>query len=94
MQKLFILIILIYSQLTLYALTDINQNGKSLYQEANCQKCHGNDIEYDGKAHKVKNKQELSKWVNGCAIRFNSGWFPEEEKAVVDYLNEVYYDFK
>jgi len=25
---------------------------------------------------------------------FRVGWFPEEEKSVVDYLNENYYKFK
>lgn len=92
MKKIFLLLTI--STLSLYALSDSAMQGKDLYMEADCQKCHGIDIEYDGKKNKVKNRHDLGNWVKSCASHFNIGWFPEEEKAVIKYLDEIYYNLE
>lgn len=65
--------------------------GKAFFQEANCGSCHGGDNMFDRMNKKVKNLHDLNGWVSMCATNLNTGWFPEEEKEVVKYLNETYY---
>jgi hypothetical protein len=36
----------------------------------------------------------LRSQVSACANNLGTGWFPDEEKSVVDYLNNQYYNFK
>ncbi len=74
------------------------EEGKELYLEAKCNKCHLQDKQFDpnsikkeGLTSKVKSKKDLQKWVTGCNNYFSIGWFPEEEKEVATYLNAVYY---
>jgi hypothetical protein len=43
---------------------------------------------------KITSLPKLSGQVSRCAQAFSVDWFPEEEKAVVGYLNEKYYKFK
>ncbi|BAS67838.1 MAG: hypothetical protein DSY43_00570 [Gammaproteobacteria bacterium] len=69
--------------------------GKELHQES-CVGCHM--IQHDeafytrsnSKMHSISN---LGAQVSRCAQNFSTGWFPEEEKAVVDFLNKTYYKF-
>jgi hypothetical protein len=75
--------------------------GKELYLEAKCQKCHLQDEKFDpnsikkeGVKSKVKNLKELKKWVIDCDNYFSVGWFPEEQDKVVKYLNETFYKLK
>jgi len=75
-----------------------NEEGKELYLEAKCQKCHlqddkfdPNSIKKDGLESKVKSKESIHKWVVDCSSYFNIGWFPEEEEKVANYLYESFY---
>lgn len=92
--KLKILAILTFTS-SMYAntLSQTATNGKELYLDANCQKCHKQDSSFDAKKNKAKNLSQLKGWVSSCAGFFNIGWFPDEEKRVLSYLNEIYYKF-
>jgi len=68
-------------------------NGKELYRDANCQKCHAQDNNYDAKKRKSKNLNNLKTWVVSCDNFFEIGWFPEEQNDVIKYLNEIYYKY-
>lgn len=68
--------------------------GRDLYMEANCQKCHGVDNNYDPKNSKVKSLSDLKGWVSSCAGYFNISWFPDEQQNVTKYLNETHYKLK
>ncbi len=77
------------------------KEGKELYLEANCQKCHlqdskfdPNSINKDGLTSKVKNKKDIHKWVESCDNYFNIGWFPKEIDKVTEYLNTIFYKLK
>ena len=83
-----------------FANSDIKE-GKELYLEANCQKCHLQDEKFDpnsikkeGLKSKVKQMKDLHKWVKDCDNYFSIGWFPEEQDKVVKYLNKVFYRLK
>ncbi len=93
-----VLITLLLS-LNLFA-NDIKE-GKELYLDAKCQKCHLQDDKFDpnsikkeGLSSKVKNKDDIRKWVESCDNFFNIGWFPEEIDKVTEYLNNSFYKFK
>jgi hypothetical protein len=78
---------------TSLSLTLFASEGKELYFEANCQKCHGGTEKYDPKKSKAKSLKDLKVWVSNCATHFNISWFPEEQQSVVKYLNETHYNF-
>jgi hypothetical protein len=84
--------------LTLYGapLSSDAQDGKELYDEANCKKCHL--VEIDGSFDKINEKvqtlEDLSSWVSACDNNLAIGWFPEEQKKVAKYLNETHYKLK
>jgi valyl-tRNA synthetase len=90
-----VLIVLLF--IVLY--TQANQlpnakNGKTLYLDGKCHRCHkSNSSSFDDKKHKVKNLKNLDTWVGSCATHFKVFWFPEEEKDVAKYLNELHYKF-
>jgi hypothetical protein len=72
-------------------------NGKILHQDK-CKTCHvvGGDHSalYKRDNRKVKDYDGLKGQVSMCLQNLNIDWFPEEEKDVVNYLNEQYYHFK
>ena len=77
------------------------QEGKELYLNAKCQKCHlegdkfdPNSIKKEGFVSKVKDYKGIHKWVVDCDIFFNVGWFPKEQDKVTEYLNATHYKFK
>ena len=70
------------------------KEGKEIYLEANCQKCHGIDEKYDSKKNKVKDYITLKKWVSSCKVYFEHSWFDDEQETVVLYLNEIKYNVK
>lgn len=95
----YIIIISIAFISTIYA--DSLKDGKSLYLEAKCQKCHlqyskfdPNSINKPGMLSKVSNKSGIHKWVTSCDNYFDVGWFPSEQKEVAKYLNKVFYKYK
>ena len=84
--------------LSLFLFSNTIEEGKELYLDAKCNKCHldgkefdPNSIKKEGLHSKVKTQKDLLKWVTDCNSYFNIGWFPEEEKQVAHYLNAIYY---
>ena len=69
-------------------------SGEELYKKANCQDCHGLAEQFDAKKNKVQAFHSLVARVHTCSEHFETGWFPEDEKKVVEYLNETHYKFK
>lgn len=75
-----------------------NEEAKELHQES-CLNCH---IDNHDKAFYTEERDktnitslsELAGQVSVCAQTLGVGWFPDEEKSVVDYLNKQYYMFK
>ncbi len=68
-------------------------NGKDLYYEAKCQKCHTPEG-YTTDKRKIKDFAKLQWRVKRCAFTMNAGWFEEDIEDVVHYLNESFYKFK
>ena len=92
--KVVFLLLLSTSTLTFgSSLSDIASQGKEFYLDANCQKCHNQDKNYDAKKKKSKNMANLTTWIKDCDSFFGTGLFPEEQEAIVKYLNEVYYKY-
>lgn len=89
MKKVFYIFSIVGLLSCLYA-----SSGQDLYKEANCQKCHGGDGDFDPINEKVKSISDLNGWVSSCATNLNTGWYPEEEKMVSEYLNETHYKLK
>ena len=81
-----------------FALSEDAKLGDELYLEAKCNRCHGSGLEYISKAKSEEtsatNYKKLAQWVYDCNIFFRTSFFPEDEEAVVTYLNEVYYEFE
>jgi hypothetical protein len=42
----------------------------------------------------IHNRTALGQRVTMCSAMINTGWFPEDETAVADYLAARYYKFK
>ena len=82
--------------ITLFAssLSEEVKEGKKLFDEANCKKCHIVDGDFDKMNGKVQNIQNLASWVSTCDNSLHIGWFPEEQEKVTKYLNETYYKLK
>jgi hypothetical protein len=68
--------------------------GMNLYAKANCQNCHNMDRYYDRKLNKTENFQDLISWTSSCDNYFNISWFPDEQKKVAIYLNEMCYKYE
>lgn len=67
-------------------------NGKILYEKAQCAQCHSNDI-YTHEDRKIKNYKKLKKQVAWCAHQHDAVWFEEEVMDVVEYLNKSFYHY-
>lgn len=70
--------------------------GGALHDES-CLACHifEHDADfYTRETRKITNLLSLAGQVSRCSQAFSVGWFPDEEKSVVDYLNQQYYIFK
>ncbi len=88
-EKLFTNVLLILFSCVLSA--DDN-NGKILYDEAKCVKCHSDDI-FMHEDRKIKKLQKLHKQVEWCGYKNDASWFDDEVIDVVDYLNNHFYRF-
>ncbi len=93
-------IIFLITFCTLILNANISEDGKKLYDDANCKKCHldgakfdPNSIKKEGLTSKIKDKSGIHKWVVSCDSFFSIGWFPEEHDSVTEYLNRVYYKY-
>jgi len=73
------------------AASDAN-HGKSLQQE-NCMRCHDDSI-YTREERRVTTLAALQHQVQRCETNLNLTWFPEDVKAVTEYLNTTFYKFK
>jgi mono/diheme cytochrome c family protein len=87
MKKLLLMTLLLSSNV-IFA----NEEGKELHEES-CMRCHGSEM-YTRDNSKIQNNFDLRSQVSFCASNLGTGWFPDEEKSVVDYLNGQYYKFK
>ncbi len=67
-------------------------NGKVLYTEAECAKCHTPDI-FTHEDRKIKSYEKLEKQVKWCGYKNDAPWFDDEALDVVKYLNHHYYKF-
>ncbi|HAO70444.1 MAG TPA: hypothetical protein DCQ65_02450 [Gammaproteobacteria bacterium] len=69
-----------------------NELGGALHEES-CVRCHDSGM-YTRDNSKIQNHFDLRSQVSACANNLGTGWFPDEEGSVVDYLNNQYYKFK
>ena len=67
-------------------------NGKKLYIEAKCEKCH-NSQSFGLQNHKVKDLTKLKQSVKKCNFAMDAEWLDEEVDDVAHYLNAKYYNF-
>ena len=86
--KTLLLMTLLLSSSAIFA----NEEGKELHEES-CMRCHGSEM-YTRDNSRIQNHFDLRSQVSACANNLGTGWFPDEEKSVVDYLNGQYYMFK
>ncbi len=71
------------------------ESGKELHDES-CIDCHmmeDHSAKYTSKDKKIDSLHGLGGQVSACTQILNISWFPEEEKDVVEYLNNEYYKF-
>ena len=87
--RLFILIMILCTSLT--ANTDV-ENGKKLYDEANCARCHSSDI-FTDEERAVKSYEKLVDRIQWCAVYQESGWNDKEIMSVIKFLNKNYYKY-
>ncbi|HIM57836.1 MAG TPA: hypothetical protein EYJ00_00705 [Gammaproteobacteria bacterium] len=66
-----------------------NEEGQELHEES-CTRCHGSEM-YTRDNSKIQNHFDLRSQVSACANNLGTGWFPDEEAAVVKFLNDQYY---
>lgn len=71
---------------SLYA-ADI-ENGKELFNEANCMECH---IKQHFTNSKLKDIPGIFQKASACAVAHDAGWFDEDTMDVAHYLNKEYY---
>ncbi len=62
------------------------------HHEANCTSCHDDSV-YTRNNRMINSLPALQAQVARCEANLNTGLFPEEQAAVVDYLNRKYYQF-
>ena len=60
--------------------------------DVTCSDCHDPGF-YTRADRKANNYERLHFWVNSCNDMLGAGWFPDEVKAVTDYLNREYYQY-
>ena len=85
---------MILSTIILSSLLQANdEEGKMLFNEAKCVKCHKTE-NFKPEKSKITTFKKLSKRVKGCAINTGAQWFDEDADSVTKYLNNQYYHFK
>ncbi|ALE52845.1 hypothetical protein SP60_06305 [Candidatus Thioglobus autotrophicus] len=78
-------------------------NAQDIHNETclNCHKDSGANYSHNREFYesrslggaKIKNFADLKGQINRCSNYYDSAWFPEEEKEIVKYLNDEYYQF-
>jgi mono/diheme cytochrome c family protein len=66
--------------------------GKKLY-DANCTKCHSTDV-FTRQDRKIKSLPALNERVGACMHAAQVTLTDDEQKSIVQYLNEEFYKFK
>lgn len=92
------LIAVVVASLPVPCLAD-SEAGRKLHAQK-CVACHAQKFGGDGSAiylrpgRLVHDRAALGQRVSMCSAMINSGWFPDEEAAVAEYLAARYYKFK
>lgn len=69
------------------------EEAQSMYEE-DCTSCHDSSVfTRPAKDRKVNDFAALKKQVSRCVGVTGASWFEEDEKNVVEYLNENFYKF-
>ena len=71
------------------AVTEID--GKAIHEKA-CTRCHNSAV-YTRTDRKITSLDALEKRVRGCNANTGANLFPQELKAVTQFLNGAYYKF-
>ena len=74
------------------ALPADSAQGKKLH-DANCTQCHSTSV-YTRQDRKVKSLAALSSQVTSCTHMAQVTLTEDEQKSVVEYLNQQFYKFK
>jgi cytochrome c2 len=74
------------------ALPGDSAEGKKLH-DANCTQCHSTSV-YTRPDRKVKSLAALSSQVTSCTHMAQATLTEDEQKSVVEYLNQQFYKFK
>jgi mono/diheme cytochrome c family protein len=74
------------------ALPGDSAQGKKLH-DANCVSCHNTSV-YTRKNHQIKSLDALSQQLNECTHAAKVTLTEDEQKSIVKYLNEQFYQFK
>ena len=60
--------------------------------DVTCSDCHDPDF-YARAERQAYSFERLEFWVNSCNDMLGVGWFPDEVRAVTEYLNQEYYQY-
>lgn len=63
------------------------------FHDQNCMKCHGTEV-YTRGNRRVTSLPALDNQVARCDANLGIKLFPEEQTALVDYLNSAFYGFE
>jgi hypothetical protein len=74
------------------ALPGDSAEGKKLH-DANCTTCHSTSV-YTRQDRKIKSLAALGKQVASCTHMAQVALTEDEQKSVVEYLNQQFYKFK
>lgn len=69
------------------------ENGKEMFDSANCMECHI-QVHFTGEKRKATTYAQLDQHVEACRVAHGADWFDEDKDDVVHYLNETYYKHK
>ena len=74
------------------ALPADSAQGKKLH-DANCTKCHNTNV-YTRQDRKIKSLAALNERIVACTHAAQVTLTDDEQKSIVQYLNEQFYNFK
>jgi len=82
----------VFSLAMLVSITSTAEIGKE-YVDESCLSCHGTEM-FTRDESKIETNFDLRRQVSYCVSHLDVDWFPEEEQAVVKYLNDTFYHLK
>ncbi len=101
--KQIIFIVLLSTSISLFAQETKTTNktqahpGKKIYTDNCMSGCHAhdnNDLFLRTKNKKANDKKGLSQMVSFCVSNLGIEIFPDDEKEIVDYLNQDFYKYE